>query len=54
MVGPGEVDDDLQPEVVEECAKYGDVGKVIIYEVSLTDQHGNSPNNIHTSQTKRR
>jgi len=36
MVGPGEVDDDLQPEVVEECNKYGDVGKVIIYEVSYT------------------
>lgn len=32
MVGPGEVDDDLQPEVVEECNKYGDVVKVIIYE----------------------
>ena len=36
MVGPGEVDDDLQPEVVEECAKYGEVIKVIIYEVGLT------------------
>lgn len=34
MVGPGEVDDDLQPEVVEECNKYGEVIKVIIYEVS--------------------
>ena len=34
MVGPGEVDDELQPEVVEECAKYGEVIKVIIYEVS--------------------
>ena len=36
MVGPGEVDDDLQPEVVEECAKYGEVIKVIIYEVGLS------------------
>ena len=35
MVGPGEVDDDLQPEVVEECAKYGEVVKVIIYEVRV-------------------
>ena len=35
MVGPGEVDEELQPEVVEECAKYGDVVKVIIYEVSV-------------------
>lgn len=32
MVGPGEVDEELQPEVVEECAKYGEVVKVIIYE----------------------
>ena len=35
MVGPGEVDDELQPEVVEECNKYGEVVKVIIYEVSV-------------------
>ena len=35
MVGPGEVDDDLQPETAEECAKYGEVVKVIVYEVSL-------------------
>ncbi|XP_031561194.1 splicing factor 45-like [Actinia tenebrosa] len=33
MVGPGEVDDDLQPETAEECAKYGEVNKVIIYEI---------------------
>ena len=34
MVGPGEVDDELQPEVEEECqTKYGDVAKVIIFEV---------------------
>jgi len=32
MVGPGEVDEELQPEVVEECAKYGEVVKVVIYE----------------------
>ena len=25
MVGPGEVDDELEIEVKEECAKYGDV-----------------------------
>jgi len=35
MVGPGEVDDELQPEVVDECGKYGEVVKVIIYEVSM-------------------
>lgn len=34
MVGPGEVDDDLEPEVKDECnTKYGDVGSVIIFEV---------------------
>ncbi|XP_014256429.1 splicing factor 45 [Cimex lectularius] len=33
MVGPGEVDDDLEPEVKDECnQKYGDVIRVIIYE----------------------
>ncbi len=34
MVGPGEVDDELQPEVEEECReKYGEVVKSIIFEV---------------------
>lgn len=34
MVGPGEVDQDLEPEVKDECnSKYGDVVKVIIYEI---------------------
>ena len=33
MVGPGEVDDDLQPEVVEECSKYGEVKQCLIYEI---------------------
>ena len=33
MVGPGEVDDDLEPETAEECTKYGEVNKVVIYEV---------------------
>ncbi|XP_047114726.1 splicing factor 45 isoform X2 [Schistocerca piceifrons] len=33
MVGPGEVDEDLEPEVKDECnTKYGDVVKVLIYE----------------------
>ena len=35
MVGPGEVDEELQPEVVEECNKYGEVAKVVIYEVGV-------------------
>lgn len=34
MVGPGEVDDELQPEIEEECAtKYGEIIKVIIFEI---------------------
>jgi len=34
MVGPGEVDDDLEPEVKEECnTKYGEVNSVVIYEI---------------------
>ncbi|KZC13575.1 PREDICTED: splicing factor 45 [Dufourea novaeangliae] len=35
MVGPGEVDEDLEPEVKDECnTKYGDVARVIIHEVA--------------------
>ncbi|XP_015514058.1 splicing factor 45 [Neodiprion pinetum] len=34
MVGPGEVDEDLEPEVKDECnTKYGDVSRVMIHEV---------------------
>lgn len=34
MVGPGEVDDDLEPEVKDECnVKYGEVIKVLIFEI---------------------
>merc|ERR1712224_571875 len=33
MVGPGEVDDDLEPETAEECTKYGKVIKCIIMEL---------------------
>jgi splicing factor 45 len=33
MVGPGEVDDDLEPEVKYECnTKYGEVVRVVIFE----------------------
>lgn len=32
MVGPGEVDNDLQPETAEECRKYGNVVKCMVYE----------------------
>ncbi len=33
MVGPGEVDEDLEPETAEECSKYGEVDKCVIFEV---------------------
>ena len=33
MVGPGEVDEELEPETAEECSKYGKVIKCVIYEV---------------------
>lgn len=33
MVGPGEVDEDLEPETKEECSKYGEVVKCVIFEV---------------------
>jgi len=33
MVGPGEVDNDLEPEVREEAKKYGDVVSCIVYEM---------------------
>ena len=34
MVGPGGVDEDLEPETAEECTKYGKVIKCLIFEVS--------------------
>ncbi|XP_060517211.1 splicing factor 45 [Cylas formicarius] len=38
MVGPGEVDDDLEPEVKDECnTKYGPVASCIIHEIPHTD-----------------
>ncbi|KAK7485120.1 hypothetical protein BaRGS_00023660 [Batillaria attramentaria] len=33
MVGPGEVDEELEPETAEECTKYGKVIKVVIFEM---------------------
>eukprot|EP00271_Cylindrocystis_brebissonii_P015705 TRINITY_DN38686_c0_g1_i1.p1 TRINITY_DN38686_c0_g1~~TRINITY_DN38686_c0_g1_i1.p1 ORF type:complete len:510 (+),score=134.85 TRINITY_DN38686_c0_g1_i1:339-1868(+) len=34
MVGPGEVDDELEEEVAGECAKYGTVTRVLIFEIT--------------------
>ncbi len=33
MVAPGDVDEDLEQETKEECAKYGEVNKCVIYEL---------------------
>ena len=32
MVGPEDVDEDLQEEITEECSKFGEVIRVIIYQ----------------------
>ena len=34
QVGPGEVDDELEDEVASECAKYGTVTRVLIFEIT--------------------
>ena len=34
MVGPGEVDEDLEEETGNECTKYGTVTNVIIFEIT--------------------
>jgi splicing factor 45 len=37
MVGPGEVDDELEPEVKEECQKYGEVLGVTVFQMPDVD-----------------
>jgi len=40
MVGPGEVDDELEPEVREECSgKYGPVEQVLIFQIPRVESH---------------
>ncbi|XP_052807150.1 splicing factor 45-like [Mya arenaria] len=38
MVGPGEVDGDLEGETLEECGKYGKVIKCLIFEMPDTTE----------------
>merc|ERR1719479_241271 len=38
MVSPEEVDDDLQDEISDECSKYGDVERVIIYQERQSEE----------------
>ena len=35
MVAPGDVDEDLEGETKEECQKYGEVNRCVIYEVNI-------------------
>jgi poly(U)-binding-splicing factor PUF60 len=32
MVGPEDLDEELESEVTDECAKFGEVDKVVIYQ----------------------
>jgi len=38
MVGPEDVDEDLQEEINEECSKYGEVDNVIIYQERQSEE----------------
>lgn len=38
MVGPEDIDNDLESEVTEECGKYGNVRKVIIYQEKQSEE----------------
>lgn len=37
MVGPGEVDDDLEGETQGECERFGPVRRCLIYEIKVLD-----------------
>lgn len=37
MVGPGDVDEQLDAEVTEECTKYGKVVRCLIFEVRVRE-----------------
>lgn len=38
MVGAEDIDNDLESEVTEECGKYGNVRKVIIYQEKQSEE----------------
>ncbi len=40
MVGPEEVDEELETEVTDECSKYGIVEKVVIYQERQSERAG--------------
>lgn len=37
MVGPGEVDDELEGETQGECERFGPVRRCLIYEIKVSD-----------------
>lgn len=39
MVGVDDVDDDLENEVVDECSRYGNVHRVVIYQEKQSEAH---------------
>ena len=47
MVGPGEVDEELEPETAEECQKYGKVIKCVIFEVSIGSRVAQTKDTLH-------
>jgi len=38
MVGPEDLDEELESEVTDECAKYGEVDKVVIYQEKQSEE----------------
>ena len=46
MVGPGEVDEELEGETIEECSKYGKITKCTIFEVMTAQEKLVSKNTI--------
>lgn len=41
MVGPEDIDEDLEAEVMDECGKYGTVSRVVIYQEKQTTDESN-------------
>ena len=48
MVGPDEIDEELEDEVTSECETYGAVDRVIIYQVRWLTAEVPSPNDRYT------
>lgn len=46
MVGPGEVDDDLEGETQGECERFGPVRRCLIYEIKVGDALCDLPSRV--------